>query len=726
MNTKHQFSTSLILVKKNIYMKIILKVVFLTLLFIVPNIINAQISISGKVTDQSSGEALIGANIFLKSDLSKGTVTDLDGQFELDIASLADTLLISYLGYEALEFNLHNIKNTKIEIQLIPAAAAMKEVVIKAKKIIAKEFIVQEISKLEVYLNPSAKADALLAVQSLPYASSPDETANISLRGSPASETGIFLNGVPMHDAVRLDQTNGVGQFSIFNTQMIKSVQVFPSNPPLELGAATSGAVVLNTEDKIMDKATSINLTMVGAGAFLSRKLGKKTSLAAYTNLTTHRMIKKINPVAFEQIKSFHGEDIGAYLIHQLSKKSVLKVFNFTLLEGYEYQGEEESLFQSFTQKKDRNISVANYYYQWDNAKLEFNQGFNISKAHYGVGNINHNIKNVDYFGALNIHYFKEKWSLKSGLSFNYHQIDAHGTLPIYDHAYGTQHPSFEYDTIASVNLPELFLYAKYHLTKKITLGLGTRNFLGNKELDSYWNNQINLNYQLTDEHRLTFSIGNYNKYLLPGAETQEVRLKSSFQYALDYEYKKEGWKINIAAYRKQTNFGEIKNPIYGAEVYLSSQQGAFKWNASLAHIRSKIEIAEISYPSSFDFGYFVRANARYDLLGWIEINLAYQLREGKYFVPVIGSRFHELTQTYIPQYANIEAGTRLPSYQKLDIGFSKILVAGEGSVILFLNLNNIFDNKNISHYNYNLDYSKQLPSYYNRRVLFVGGVWNW
>lgn len=53
--------------------------------------------VKGKVTD-SAGEPIIGVNIMEEGTTSNGTITDLDGNFELDVASNA-VLKITYIGY---------------------------------------------------------------------------------------------------------------------------------------------------------------------------------------------------------------------------------------------------------------------------------------------------------------------------------------------------------------------------------------------------------------------------------------------------------------------------------------------------------------------------------------------------------------------------------------------------------------------------------------------------
>ena len=74
---------------------------FFILLFIgLTNILFAQNRLDGIITDAQTEEALIGANIFLASDFSIGSQTNLDGQFSIKTAIKSGTLVVSYIGYE--------------------------------------------------------------------------------------------------------------------------------------------------------------------------------------------------------------------------------------------------------------------------------------------------------------------------------------------------------------------------------------------------------------------------------------------------------------------------------------------------------------------------------------------------------------------------------------------------------------------------------------------------
>ena len=56
-----------------------------------------NLSVKGSVSD-TKGEPIIGASVVVKGNTTQGTITDLDGQFTLNVPSNS-TLVISYIGY---------------------------------------------------------------------------------------------------------------------------------------------------------------------------------------------------------------------------------------------------------------------------------------------------------------------------------------------------------------------------------------------------------------------------------------------------------------------------------------------------------------------------------------------------------------------------------------------------------------------------------------------------
>ncbi len=696
------------------------------LLFLFSNYtLSAQHLVKGTVNDAVTGEALIGANLFLVSDFSIGSQTDLEGNFNFNIDAEKGILIISYIGYKDQQIAF---TSTEMPLQIVMQAKVntIEQVIVRGNKLTGQVFAVEKINQLAIYLNPSAQADALKAVQSNAASTTIDETANVSLRGSPASETGIFLNNVPINDVVRLDQSNGVGQFSIFNTSTIESVSVFPSNPPLEFGNTTSGVVALYTKDQLPKKSNAISLNLIGTGISISRKLGKKDAISAFSNWNNPYLLKKVNPISLKDLNTFTTLDFGIYGVHQFNKNWQLKYFNYAIKESYQYQVRFPDFEDKFKQNKQRNQSIINLIQQKENTRLEWNQGINFSTANYQVGNINIDSKNFDYFSGINYAWYPENGSVKVGINTNIHRVTSSGTAPLYDYAFSTEQPNISFDTTHWIILPEVFIYNKWTLADKLTIGLGGRFHPKINQLVAYNSYQLNLAYNFNDKHHLIASIGQYHKYQLPNSEQLSLTKLASKQLSIDYHGNKQYWKWSTAIYKKNNLRGDTPNNIYGAEIYAAHEGPKLKWSLSLASIQSTIESENSSYPSDHDISYFFRTMLQYSFRDNWDIGVVYWQRQGRYYLPVTSSILEEEQNTYRPIYAPENEGLRLPDYHRLDFSVSKIIGLPFGTAILYANANNLLDSKNVRAINYNADYTQQFSEYLNRRTVFFGVVVNW
>ena len=545
----------------------IIRPFFVLLLVCFINTLFAQNTLKGIITDAQNGDPLIGANIFLASDFSIGSQTDIGGNFIIETTIESGILVVSYIGYEDQMIPFES-EGESLSIKMIPKATLMETVVVKGDKLTGQVFAVEKIGKLDIYLDPSSQADALKAVQSNPAATTVDETANVSLRGSPASETGVFLNNVPLNDVVRLDQSNGVGQFSIFNTSTIESVNVFASNPPLEFGNATSGVVALYTDDKLPKKMNSVSINLVGVGASVSRKIGNKTAISAFSNWNTPYLLKKVNPSGLADLTTFKTLDLGTYGVHQFNANWQLKFFNYAIRESYRFKVRYPAFTDEFRQQKRRNLSIINLIQQKENSRFEWNQGINFSNANYQVGNLDIHNQNFDYFSGLNYAWYPQKGSIKVGLNTNIHRIGSSGLVPLLENGLAPNLPTIAFARKAWVFIPEAFVYTKWTFMDNFSVGIGGRFHPEIDNLDAYTSYQLNLAYTIQDHHHLIASIGEYHKIQLPNAESELIQPLFSRQYSLDYQGNLKKWKWSTAIYQKDNLRGTLPNLVRGAEVY--------------------------------------------------------------------------------------------------------------------------------------------------------------
>lgn len=88
-----------------------------------------SVIVKGKVVD-TKGMPVIQASV-LESGTTRGTVTDLDGTFELNVSSNASVLEVSCIGYASISVNLNNIRNLKdLTITLEEDSQSLEETVV--------------------------------------------------------------------------------------------------------------------------------------------------------------------------------------------------------------------------------------------------------------------------------------------------------------------------------------------------------------------------------------------------------------------------------------------------------------------------------------------------------------------------------------------------------------------------------------------------------------------
>ena len=86
----------------------------------------AQVTVQGVVSDPT-GEPLIGASVVEKGK-QNGTVTDIDGKFQLKVPNANATITVSYVGYLTQDIKLGG--RTTVDVTLKENSEALNEVVV--------------------------------------------------------------------------------------------------------------------------------------------------------------------------------------------------------------------------------------------------------------------------------------------------------------------------------------------------------------------------------------------------------------------------------------------------------------------------------------------------------------------------------------------------------------------------------------------------------------------
>ncbi|TVQ15495.1 MAG: carboxypeptidase-like regulatory domain-containing protein [Balneolaceae bacterium] len=91
----------------------------------------AQTVITGRVTDAETGESLPAANIQIM-DTYRGTITNMEGFFELPVETLPVTLIIRYIGYATRNIQVEQASQP-VDVLMQPVTIDMDEVVVTGK-----------------------------------------------------------------------------------------------------------------------------------------------------------------------------------------------------------------------------------------------------------------------------------------------------------------------------------------------------------------------------------------------------------------------------------------------------------------------------------------------------------------------------------------------------------------------------------------------------------------
>lgn len=178
--------------------------------------------VSGTVTEASSGEPLPGVNIVVQGT-SRGTVTDINGQYTLGLQPGDETIIYSFVGYKSVTEQISG--RTTIDVAMEQDISQLEEVVIIGYGTVQKSDLTGAVASVdgeELTKIPSANPIQALqgkvaGVQVTSTTGAPGDNPIVRIRGQ-----GTFNDASPIYvvDGVIVDD------ISFLNSSDIKSMEV--------------------------------------------------------------------------------------------------------------------------------------------------------------------------------------------------------------------------------------------------------------------------------------------------------------------------------------------------------------------------------------------------------------------------------------------------------------------------------------------------------------------
>ncbi len=226
------------------------------ILFFSATLVNAQNILTGTVTDASTGDPLIGANVVV-TGTSLGAATDLYGKFRIvGIPNGEYVIKVSYIGYEAKTITVRfSGKEEKVNLQLAPEAIEGQVVEVFGQlrgqmaainQQISAQSIVNVVSEEKIKELPDANAaEAIGRLPGVSLIRSGGEATKIVLRGLSSKFSNITIDGVKIPST---EATNRGVDLSMISQGALSGIELFKALTSEQDGDAIAGTVNLVTK----------------------------------------------------------------------------------------------------------------------------------------------------------------------------------------------------------------------------------------------------------------------------------------------------------------------------------------------------------------------------------------------------------------------------------------------------------------------------------------------
>jgi hypothetical protein len=329
---------------------------------------NAQtFRLTGHLVDSETGESVLYANC-IDENTGHGAVANNFGYFSLTVGGKA-LLKVSCIGYATTSTEIALSGDTTVTISVTPQSVNVNEVVVSATVPVREQVMMgKNTLTLEMIKSiPSflAEPDLIKTLAYLPGISLGREGySNIFVRGGDRGQNLALLDGIKIYNISHVG-----GFLSLFNSDIVKSVDVYKGGFPAQYGGRTAAVIDVATKDGNSQRTTgSVTLGTLTSSAIIESPLGKKVSFYLAGRVSYYDLLvqdqkknyeeaaKETNPHTEASYSGFSFFDVNSKIRWSIDATSSLTLAGFL---GNDYQ-------QLYSQEISNHESLKNTRYKND------------------------------------------------------------------------------------------------------------------------------------------------------------------------------------------------------------------------------------------------------------------------------------------------------------------------------------------------------------------------
>jgi len=702
------------------------------------NLSSNSSSISGFVSDEETGETLIGATVSIKN-ARLGAYTNKSGFYSISGLEQGDyEILISCIGYETkLEKIKFNNQNIRRDFKLKISSVETEEVSVEANKDVEQREImvskvnipVQQIKKFKI----GGESDVFRALQYLPgVLTSSQISSGLFVRGGSPDQNLVLLDGTSVYNPSHI-----FGFISTFNSEAIKDVELIKGGFPAEFGGRLSAVLNLTQKDGNKSKVEGLgSIGLLSSRLSLEGPIGNGSWFLGGRR-TYLEVIKAFIPDDPESpFPDFNFYDVNAKITQNLTDDDKISLSGFLSADNFSI----ESYGMKMKLEVGNRLAAGKWTHLFSNS-LFFT--VNISGSQYintfkGDNSgyeflIDNSITDYTIKGAL-------EWFPSEELTTKIGFESTDFTFKYLQNFTGNTDSTKTGSSGGTINLKvndwnhSLFAQTNYRITELLSLQAGLRANYWTLSEEYSFDPRLALRYQILDNFAIKAAFGIFHQSLRLASQPDfsffdtwlptdsSISISKSIHYILSLETKPtEGYDLNFDLYYKRfSNINEINmNAItvdvvkdvfyvgnanaYGAEVFLQKKTGKLSgW---------------IGYAIGYIFATFKEVNngkefrPKYDRLHDLKIVLQYTINDdwdiGASFTFQSGQSYTGATsrfQSRLPDdnygrgkiIPSQRYGLRLPPSHQLNVNVSySFKTLGLNSKLIF-DIYNIYNRRDI------------------------------
>ena len=711
---------------------------FLIIFFLITHLGAQSTIISGFISDSSSGEALIGANVILQ-ETGQGMATDMNGYYVLqDIVPGDYVLMVSYVGFSLTKetLTISGGESIKLNIALLEEIVELSQVEVTAEQLQRKANIQPSKINLSPRMMKAAPAlaepDLFRTIQALPGVLTTSEfSTGLVIRGGNTDQNLILLDGVTVYNPSHLG-----GIFSNFIVDGVKEAELIKGAYNAEYGGRLSAVLnIISREGNQKKFEGKANLSLLSAQATLEGPFYKGAWVLSGRR-TYFDQIFKNNP----NIPPYYFYDIQSHVYSDITPKDRLSL-SF-------YNGIDDLLFGTFgLAGRWGNSTLSTQYRRVFSEKLigNFLYANSLFFTEFGLGGsngLNSDNQINDATVAVNFSWFK---SSENTIKFGA-QLKNLGFL--YTNTFGD---SLQFKIQTKPKEFASYAKLKYSPSEKFILEPGVRINMYNVYSDSIFPDlRLGMKYLLNDDRYLNFSLGNYHQFIAtfqddynPTILDQWIAVDNSIapakssQIVLGYEeYLNNLYKLQIEGYYKDIKnlftfeesrattdeavsdsvLSDIVTPsngyAYGLELFAQKMSGrlsgwlAYTFSVSRKSMNSIFYDKSEEYYNSWDRTHSFSALGNYIFSNKWDMNWKFSLQSGQAYTPIIGYYNQILPESPDEVFRTIPGtrnSARYSPYSRLDLGFVYHTKIFGSKMDIYVQIINVFNRKNTFRKSYSI-----------------------